>query len=1374
MASPGPALPGRPGGRTGVPAAASAKEKRTLLLGFGALGPRSRVGIWLPLVLVLVIGGGWVGPRPVVLSDGGWPSGSSGCGGLGDSLVVVDFGFRVVFGWVAPGPCPGGLGLVCLWPWWLAPAVLGLSVGVVVGGRVRWCRPSVVGWTGSVSDQWPGCMQTRSSSKFVGEPSTNPTSTNPKCRNRRRSKQRVEPFALEETPVVTMADQRAMAELLRAPTEGYAEAIIVPPIPVEHFELKHSLINLVTSKQFFGFEKEDPHAYIRYFNKITSTLKYKDVPETSIKLMLFPFSIDGTTQIWLDKEPSCSILTWDRTILIVQAWDHFKNLLRACLHHGFTELNQLDTFYNGLNPSDQDSLNSAAGGNLLERSAQDVLKIIENKSKVRNSRNKPIVSQVKESNVDSSEIASAVSSAMTAMFKQNKVTPSLASVKAVEESCVTCGAAVNYNQGNTDYHPQSVANQFRPPSFAQPNVQNQGFIQNRGNNFNQGNTSYQAPIQTQVTTSSDLEKFKKTNEASMQAMRNHISNLKSELRNEMQSTMQNQNNTFKNEMRNEMQATMSNQTNELKNMMASFFQMNTASSSCSSSLPRNTVANPRGDLKAITTRSGISYDGPPIPPPFSPLPKVVERELEVTKDTVLPSTKNIQPPVVQIQALINEPVVAPKPKPSIPYPSRANKQKLCKKDDILASKFVEIFWELHFELSFVDALLHMPKFASMFKSLLNNKEKLFDLVKTPVNENCSAVILKKLPEKLGDPDKFLIPYDFQGMVECSALADLSASINLMPLSVWKKLSLPELTSTRMTLELADRSITRPKGFSKDVFVKVGKFHYPTDFVVVGYDADPRVPLLLERPFLRTARALIDVYGEEITLRFNDEAITLKVGQTSRYSYNNSELNNRIDVIDVSCEEYAQEVLGFSDSSKSGNPTPSLDPIQSTSFPSLTPFEGGDFILEEIEACLTNYSIPLGIDDVDFDPEGDLLLLEKLLNDDPSSPLPPKELHFEELKTIKSYIDDPSELELKDLPFCLEYTFLERTDKLPVIISKELKDEEKAALLKVHKSHKRVIAWKISDIKGIDLSFCTHKILMEDDFKPAFQHQRRVNLKIHEVIKKEVIKLIDVGLIYPISNSPWVSPVYCVPKKGGMTVVENKDNELIPTRLDIFKYLLTRKTKIRPPSLALMGRLPTDVCLLVYVMLRARSKGIVLGHKISRSGIEVDKAKVDVIAKLPHPTFVKGVRSFLGQAGFYRRFIQDFYKIAWPMTHLLEKETPFIFLKECIEAFNILKKKLTEASILVAPNWDLPFEIMCDASDYAVGAVLGQRAENLVADHLSRLENPHQGDLENKEITKTFPLETLGMISFCGDSSTPWFADIANYHAGNFIVKGMLS
>nr|GFC50442.1 reverse transcriptase domain-containing protein [Tanacetum cinerariifolium] len=237
---------------------------------------------------------------------------------------------------------------------------------------------------------------------------------------------------------------------------------------------------------------------------------------------------------------------------------------------------------------------------------------------------------------------------------------------------------------------------------------------------------------------------------------------------------------------------------------------------------------------------------------------------EETTDTELPSTEDIQPPSVQVQVqedkLVEEhSVVIPKAKASLPYPSRLAKEKIREKDDILAAKFMEIFRDLHLELSFTDALVHMPKFAPMFKKLLNNKNKLIELTKTPLNKNCSVVVLKKLPEKLGDPGRFLIPCDFLEFDNCLALADLGESINLMPLSIWRKLKLPTLNDTKMVLELADRTISKPTGVAENIFVKVNKFYFPADFVVLDFIVDPCVPLILGRPFLSTAHALIDVY-----------------------------------------------------------------------------------------------------------------------------------------------------------------------------------------------------------------------------------------------------------------------------------------------------------------------------------------------------------------------------------------------------------------------------------------------------------------------------------------------------------------------------------
>nr|GEW63197.1 reverse transcriptase domain-containing protein [Tanacetum cinerariifolium] len=239
-----------------------------------------------------------------------------------------------------------------------------------------------------------------------------------------------------------MVDQRTMAQLLQAPTEGYEDTSVVPVITADNFELKHGLLTLVQNKQFFGHDKEDPDAHIRYFNKITFTLKIPNVPNTSIKLMLFPFSIEGAARIWLKKEPPRSIFTWDDLRFdesFSEAWDRFKDLLRACPHHGFSELHQLDTFYNALNSKDQDSLSFAAGGNFLDKMPRDCLAIIESKSKVCYSRNKPVVAKVSTNtstsgiSPDVAEVKDMVKALLLDKKSQNQAP---ATVKAVEESCV--------------------------------------------------------------------------------------------------------------------------------------------------------------------------------------------------------------------------------------------------------------------------------------------------------------------------------------------------------------------------------------------------------------------------------------------------------------------------------------------------------------------------------------------------------------------------------------------------------------------------------------------------------------------------------------------------------------------------------------------------------------------------------------------------------------------------------------------------------------------------------------------------------------------------------------------------------------------------
>nr|GEU48411.1 hypothetical protein [Tanacetum cinerariifolium] len=591
-----------------------------------------------------------------------------------------------------------------------------------------------------------------------------------------------------------MADNRTMEELLQAPTEGYGEAIVISDINADHFEIKTNLLQLVQANP--------------------------DVPNDVIKLMMFPYSLERSVRVWYDKEPPNSILTWEDLVnkfvnqffprsktnhlknkiscftqrfeeTFGEAWERFKEILRACPHRGFTELTQIDTLYNGLNDNDQHSLNAAAGANLLSKTTREALQIIENKSKVHYSRNKPYVSWM---NTTSRENASKTDdridklanqiSTLVDTFAKKVLTPAL--VKAVEESCVTCGephAHYNCDADNSNQPSVCLATGFQNQPFQVPNNQVQQGVPN------------------------EFLSYKKANDQMMRNMQSQINSLKGKIKNEIQNTMKTQQ-TVLMEQQNAFQ-------NNLQNMLSGFFQ-NQASTS--GTLLSNTIPNPKGEMKAITTQSGVTYKGPSIPTNPSPK-KVMERETEETTDK---EQTNFQ----------------------------------------------------------------------------------------------GTMLLKKLPKTLGDPEKFLIPCDFPRMDVCNALADLD------------------------------------------------------------------VPLILGRSFLRTGRTLTDVYGEEITIRVNDEAVTFNLNQTTRYSSTYDDLSvNRIDVIDAAREEYAQEILGLSKKS-SGE-----------------------------------------INHADCDPEGDIYLIEKLLNDDPFQ-LPPIDLKQGEVAKAKSSIEEPSELELKDLPSHLEYAYLE--------------------------------------------------------------------------------------------------------------------------------------------------------------------------------------------------------------------------------------------------------------------------------------------------------------------------------------------------------------
>ncbi|KAM1645449.1 hypothetical protein ACFXTN_006597 [Malus domestica] len=629
-------------------------------------------------------------------------------------------------------------------------------------------------------------------------------------------------------------------------------------------------------------------------------------------------------------------------------------------------------------------------------------------------------------------------------------------------------------------------------------------------------------------------------------------------------------------------------------------------------LPSTTVVNPNGGFesaKVITLRSGKEVRN-------KEDEKIQIEEEEQTYPTARVALPMPQPSKTSHPStagkIVPNVVISNTNLPNIPFPRIfAQSKKEESEKDIL-----DTFRKVQVNIPLLDAIKQVPRYAKFLKELCTTRKRISTKEVVKVSENVSAVLQRKLPPKCKDPGSFTIPCIIGNTRFEQCMLDLGASINVMPYSIYASMNLGELKHDGVIIQLADRSNAYPKGVIEDVLVQVNHLIFLVDFYVLEMEDSshaPSLPILLGRPFMKTARTKIDVFMGTLTMEFDGDIIRFNLSETIKYPIEDHSCF-AIDIVDPLAQVHLDRmnddaleialVHGIGARNEGGGilATHGMESDHIT-----VPPCGEVFEMVAAFASLPSQSgkSPLSI--------LDSVLANKLL------PL----------------IVQPPTLELKPLPCHLKYVFLGEDQTLPVIISSSLTAQEEDKLIRVLKEHKSAIGWTLADIKGISPTTCMHHILLDEGAKPSREAQRRLNPPMLEVVKKEVIKLLDCGVIYPISDSRWVSPVQVVPKKSGVTVVKNEEQELVPTRVV--------------------------------------------------TGIEVDKSKVDLVRHLPSPTSVREVRSFLGHAGFYRRFIKDFSKIAQPLCRLLQKEVAFEFDDACSTAFKQLKEALTSAPIITPPD-----------------------------------------------------------------------------------------
>ncbi|KAK2361118.1 hypothetical protein QL285_086309 [Trifolium repens] len=1279
------------------------------------------------------------------------------------------------------------------------------------------------------------------------DPEIEKTARKNNSKNKRKKKQAKQRQQQEGTSVSISSTSSIAEEIMTEqvdPPEGNAMPCHNSPRRLAHLarpragarqtEMKTGYLQLLYANPFAGLPHEDPYNHLVKFYEIAGSLGATEAEEESVFQRGFPHSLIGKAKEWYLDQPNQVMTNWNtleekflerffphhkfmeaKTSIAVfaqgttetlnEAWERYKSMLRKCPNHGFDELTQIHIFRNGLLQQTKLLLDATAGGSLLSLSAEDATAIIEKMALSdghgdynRNpSQRKPGVLEL-----DTSDAVLAQNKLLTNTVDQLSKQMSRM-INLQEES--SKAKQVAYCELCTGDHPTGHCPPTNEEVNFMGNQQRQGQYQNntgyqRGDNSNYGQgwrqdvgtsnkqrqfESYTqpSPMQTQISKMGEgisklMEMMKESNQQNMQYQRSNDAVLRN-VETQLQQNQQYQRNS------DAAQRNLETQLGQLAKQIAN-------NNSQGGSFTANTEANPK-DCKSIKTRSGIEI-GKGIGDNLVKEKAVVEaREKEEkkceteekNKGVLVENEKNEKEEKNECEGEVSEEressdlkskekksIQKSPPVQHLPYPHAQSK----KDKERQYVRFLDIFKRLQINIPFAEALEQMPTYAKFMKEILTKKRKYNDDEVIQLDASCSAIIQRTLPTKEKDPGRVTLPVTIGNVNVGKALIDLGSSINLIPLSVVERIGGLDITRTRMTLQLADKSITHPSGIAEDVLVKVDKFMFPIDFVVMDIKEDDDVPLILGRGFMKTARMMIDIDDGIMKVRVQDEEVSFNLWEAMKHPKEKD-----------SCFKLDATEEAILDVRKQAHSPSSLEQALTDAFEELDSDKE-----KEIEECLK-----------------ELDALEEV------SPL---EANIEELKGESEPVK--VKLELKTLPSHLKYVFLEEGDSKPVIISSSLSMTEEKSLIQVLKANKEAIGWTLSDLKGISPSYCMHNIMMEDDYKPVAQPQRRLNPIMKEVVRKEVVKLLEAGMIYPISDSAWVSPVQVVPKKGGMTVITNDKNELIPTRtvtgwrmcidyrrlnkatrkdhfpLPFMDQMLERlsgqefycfldgysgynqitvnpedheKTAFTCPfGVFAYRRMPFGLCNAPATFQRCMqaifsdliekcievfmddfsvfgpsfahclnnldtvlkrcvetnlvlnwekchfmvTEGIVLGHKISSRGIEVDKAKVDVIEKLPPPVNVKGIRSFLGHAGFYRRFIKDFSKIAKPLSNLLNKDKSFNFDNACLLAFEELKKQLVTAPIIIAPDWTLEFELMCDASDYAVGAVLGQRKNKI--------------------------------------------------------------